>query len=177
MSTRMMSKPTTQHHLARIAAALTLSLAATFVLSGGPERVAAQAPLATEEQAIAIERQLMCPVCPNERLDTSQNAVARDMKRIIREQLANGRTPDEIILFFESRYGPIVRADLEAEGFNLFLYGWIGAALLTVAAGGGWYLWLLRRRSRVAVAAAPIRNSTHPAAPDDAWLDEQLGDV
>jgi len=110
-------------------------------------RVLAQVP-ATEEQALAIERQLMCPVCVNERLDVSQTAIAQDMKRVIREQLAAGRTPDDIILYFETRYGPGVRAELPVEGFNLFLYLWIGGVVVAVSSAACWHLASLRRRPR-----------------------------
>jgi len=132
----------------------------------------AQAPPATEEQAVAIERQLMCPVCPNERLDTSYNVVAQDMKRIIREQLAAGRTPDDIILYFEARYGPGVRADLEAEGFNLFLFGWVGGVLFATAGVGIWYLSTLRRRS-----TKPFELGTGPDSGLHPEVDPLLEDI
>jgi cytochrome c-type biogenesis protein CcmH len=154
----------------RLLAPLALGLAAVLALAlVGTDRAGAQPP-PTEAQALAIERQLMCPQCPNERLDTCTRAVCLDMKRSIRDQLADGRTPDDIILFFETRYGPRVRASLEPAGFNLLLYGWIGVAMLAVVGGGTWYLWTLRRRS-LAVAGASA--STADTA-DDAWLDEQL---
>jgi cytochrome c-type biogenesis protein CcmH len=146
-------------------AALLLALTSALALSLAVTTASAQAPPATEEQALSIERQLMCPQCPNERLDTCERAVCRDMKRIIREELAAGRTPDDIILFFESRYGPRVRADLPAEGFNLILYGWIAVSLIAVAGGGAWYLRSLRRHRPAAVGAPPT---------DDTWLDAQL---
>ncbi len=146
-----------------IAAVALMGMAALLLLSADP--VAAQVP-ATEAQAQSLERQLMCPQCPNERLDTCDRPVCRDMKRIIREQLADGRTPDDIILFFESRYGPRVRADLPFEGFNRLLYGWIGLSLFAVAAGAAWYLRSVSRRPGPTPAPA--------TAPDDRWLDEQL---
>lgn len=151
----------------RLVAIAFAALAVGVALFVALEPAGAQAPPATEAQAEALERQLMCPQCANQRLDTCQSAVCRDMKRIIREQLEAGRTPDDIILYFESRYGPRVRADLPAEGFNLLLYGWIGVALVAVAAGAAWYLRSLRRR-------APVPASARPPATDDAWLDAQL---
>lgn len=163
----------TEHTARPRARFLTRTVAVAAVLAaltlGALTPAEAQAPPATEKQALAIERQLMCPVCPNERLDTSQNRVARDMKRIIREQLAQGRTPDDIILYFESRYGPIVRADFEAEGFNLLLFGWVGGSIVAGGAAAAWYLWTLRRRSRSAAVNVPSA-----LAADEVWLDEAL---
>ncbi len=159
---------------------VALALAALALAAGAlllaPERASAQVP-PTEEQAQAIERQLLCPICTNERLDVCSIAICNDMKRIIRERLAAGSSPDDIMLFFEGRYGQKVRADLKAEGFNLWLYGWIGASVLAVAAAGSWYLLSLQRRTRPAVEGASMHqppSGDGNETPDDAWLDEQI---
>jgi cytochrome c-type biogenesis protein CcmH/NrfF len=140
-----------------------LALAAGLLTS--IQGASAQLP-PTEEQAIAIERQLLCPQCTNKRLDVCELAICRDMKQIIRERLAAGASADDIILFFEVRYGPQVRAELPREGFNLWLFGWVGGAIVAVGAAGAWFLLSLRQRARPAAAAGT------PA--DDAWLDEEL---
>lgn len=148
------------------------SIAATFLvafaLTTAPE-ARAQVP-ATEEQALAIERQLNCPICVNERLDACGRAICQDMKRIIRERLEAGSSPDDIILFFETRYGPSVRAQLEPRGFNLWLYGWIIGSTAAVAVLGGWFLLGLRRN------AQPVPVPPPAEAPDDSWLDAQIAD-
>ncbi len=135
-------------------------------------RAVAQVP-PTEAQALAVERQLLCPICTNERLDVCSTAICQDMKRIIRERLAAGSSPDDIILYFETRYGPKVRAELEPAGFNLWLYGWIGASALAIAGIGGWFLVGLRRRS---TSHAPATAGASPSDGDDAWLDAQIAD-
>lgn len=122
-----------------------------------------------EAQAQAIERQLLCPICTNERLDVCATAICADMKKIIRERLTAGSTSDDIILYFEQKYGQRVRADLPREGFNLVLFGWVGASLLLVAAGGAWFL-LAARRPKV-----PASMSAQSGI-DDAWLDAQIAE-
>jgi cytochrome c-type biogenesis protein CcmH len=109
-----------------VAAAAAASLALLGAATGS-----AQLP-ATEEQALAIERQLLCPQCTNKRLDVCELAICYDMKRLIRERLEAGSTADDIILFFETRYGPQVRAALPREGFNLWLFGWVTGAVTIV---------------------------------------------
>ncbi len=159
---------------ASLVVALVLGILGAFALAT-PERAAAQVP-ATEEQAQAIERQLLCPICTNERLDVCSIAICNDMKRIIRERLAAGSTVDDIMLYFENRYGEKVRADLRAEGFNLWLYGWIGVSVLAVALLGSGFLLSLRRRARPATASpSPSRGAEATLAPEDErWLDEQI---
>lgn len=154
----------------------SLPLIALALLAGAllqASTAAAQVPPSPdpriEAQAQAIERQLLCPICTNERLDVCGTAICADMKQIIRERLTAGSTPDDIILYFEQRYGARVRADLPREGFNLVLFGWVGASLVLVAGAGGWFL-LSARRSRLPVPASA------PAGVDDAWLDAQIAE-
>lgn len=100
------------------------------------------------EQQLAIERQLLCPQCVNERLDQCARAICDDMRATIREQLAAGTPPDQIVFFFRARYGERVLAQLPREGFNLLLFGWVAGSLALVAAGGGFALLRMRRSAR-----------------------------
>ena len=123
----------------------TLLLAAAE-LSAGPLPAAAQEVDA--EQQLAIERQLLCPQCVNERLDQCARAICEDMRAAIREQLAAGTPPDQIIFFFRARYGDRVLAQIPREGFNLLLFGWVAGSLALVALGGGFALRRMRRSAR-----------------------------
>ncbi len=143
-------------------ALLAVAVAAGFALGGGP--VAAQDP---EAQAIQIERQLLCPQCTNKRLDVCELAICQDMRALIRERLAAGDSPDTILLFFSTRYGDRVLAELPKSGFNLFLFGWVGASVLLVVVLGGSGLWRMRRSAR------PIAAGALDAA-GERWLDDQL---
>lgn len=130
--------------LALVAAVLTLAVLATS--DGG--RVTAQEPPSEAEleaQALQIERQLLCPQCTNKRLDVCELAICQDMKQVIRDRLAAGDEPDDIIFAFSARYGDRVLAELPREGFNLLLFGWVGGSIVAVGALGGWFLWRLRR--------------------------------
>lgn len=121
-----------------------------------------------DAQALAIEQQLLCPQCTNERLDVCSLAICNDMKRVIRERLETGAPPDDIVLYFRNRYGDRVLRQLPREGFNLVLFGWVGGSLALVAIAGGAFLIRLRggSRARPGTAADP--------PPDDAWLDAEI---
>ena len=144
-----------------LAAALLAAALAALAIAG------AAAAQDLEARALAVERQLMCPRCVNERLDQCELAICRDMRAEIREQLAAGRGGDEILLFFSDRYGQRVLADLPREGFNLALYGWTGGSIALVALAGAAALWRLRRASRPPAPAGA-------GASEERWLDEQL---
>ena len=152
----------------RVALAIAaLAIVAIASLASAPGATTARAQ-DIEAQALQIERQLLCPQCTNKRLDVCELPICVDMRALIRERLAEGAAPDEIVLFFSNRYGERVLADLPKSGFNLVLFGWVGGSIVLVALAGGLILLRMRR------SAAPA-----PAGPLDAaeerWLDEQLG--
>jgi cytochrome c-type biogenesis protein CcmH len=156
--------------VALAAAAVGGALFAAFALAPAS---AQELPADLEARALTIERQLLCPQCTNKRLDVCENAICVDMRQEIREQLLAGRTNDEIIFYFSNRYGQRVLAEIPKEGFNLVLFGWVGASLLAVAGGGALFLLQLRRSGRRAAATGAI--APH-ASEDEAWLDAELGE-
>ena len=97
--------------------------------------------LAQEAREAALAEQLRCVVCQNQTVAESQAPMAADMRREIRTQLAEGRSDDEVIAFFEQRYGAFVRYDPPWRPSTWLL--WCGPFL--VALGG---LVLLRRSLR-----------------------------
>lgn len=148
--------------------AAAVALAATWTASP------LDAPRATEAQdfeaqALQIERQLMCPRCINVRLDHCELTICEDMRGEIREQLAAGRGSDDIILYFSDRFGDAVLAELPREGFNLWLFGWVGGSIVLVAVIGAAALWRQRRGAMLAASGAGALDAS-----EERWLDEQL---
>ena len=154
---------------------LTATLLAVVAFALVANQASAQEPSNLDEQALSIEKQLLCPQCTNERLDVCNIAICIDMRREIREQLIDGRNSDEIIFFFQNRYGQRILADIPKEGFNLFLFGWVGASLLLMSVGGGFFLFRLRASGRAFRATLAATEQPAPQADDDAWLDAELG--
>ena len=126
---------------------LTIPLFLTFLfLFLMQSTVFAQTASNNEEQALSIEKQLLCPQCTNERLDICSIQICIDMRKEIREQLQDGRNSDEIIFYFQNRYGQRVLADLPRSGFNIILFGWVLASILLVILGGGYSLFRLNQK-------------------------------
>lgn len=110
--------------------------------------------LTPEQRAFSLEGQLMCPVCGGQTIAESHSQLSTDMKAVVREQIAAGRTNEEIRDYFVARYGEAVLAAPEASGFNLLV--WIMPAVI---AGGGalavfFVLKNMRRRSEAAAQSA-----------------------
>src|SRR5262249_10601308 len=102
-------------------------VAIAWTLLGGVRVSAAS----LDDQVYAISRQLMCPVCQGQTVAESDSALAREMKAIIRQKLAAGETPDQIVRYFVGQLGDSVLADPRAGGVSLVLY--VGPPLALVA--------------------------------------------
>ena len=157
--------PPVRSRLAFAAALVALALAVAVATIGGAKPGAEAQEL--EAQALQIERRLLCPQCTSKRLDVCDLPICDDMRALIRERLAAGEGPDEIVGFFSDRYGQRVLADLPKSGFNLVLFCWVGASIALVALIGSVVLLRLRR-SAVARSGPPLGEA------EERWLDDQL---
>ena len=79
---------------------------------------------------------LMCPVCPAETIDQAQVEYSKQMRRVVREMLAQGRSQGEILDFFAERYGPQVLAAPPKSGLSLLAWIVPVVAVFAVIAGG-----------------------------------------
>ena len=103
-----------------------------------------------EERAVALDRQLMCPVCPAETIDQSTVQVAKDMRLIVRQKLAAGETEQQIKDYFAdpARYGSGVLASPPARGFALTVWIVPPVALVVALAVVALVIRDMRRRRR-----------------------------
>jgi cytochrome c-type biogenesis protein CcmH len=79
-------------------------------------------PADIDEQTRAIASELRCPVCQNLSVADSPAELAQEMRALVREQLEQGKSPDEIKKFFVSKYGDWVLLAPPAKGFGLLLW-------------------------------------------------------
>ena len=100
-----------------------------------------------EREMLVIAGKLRCAVCQNQPVSESHSGLATDMRQIIREQLAQGRSEQEIIDYFVERYGDYVLLKPRTEGIGLPL--WLLPPVLLVLIG--LFAWgVMRKRSQVA---------------------------
>ena len=72
-----------------------------------------------ERRASALNKAIMCPVCPGESIDQSQNPLAVQMRAIVDEKLEEGWDEGRIKDFFVERYGPSVLLEPPSAGFGI----------------------------------------------------------
>ncbi|TCH96809.1 cytochrome c-type biogenesis protein CcmH [Roseococcus sp. SYP-B2431] len=103
---------------------------------------------AAEARAREIGRELRCLVCQNQSIEDSEAELARDLRRIVREQVARGASDEEVVRFVHDRYGDFVLLRPPVRLATLLLWATPVLALL----GGLFAIWRLRRRQPTAVA-------------------------
>ncbi|NVD38209.1 cytochrome c-type biogenesis protein CcmH [Ensifer sp. HO-A22] len=95
---------------------------------------------AFEARARAISAELRCMVCQNQSIDDSNAELAKDLRVLVRERLANGDSDEAVIDYVVSRYGEFVLLKPRLETKTMILWGmpilllFIGAMTLLVAA-------------------------------------------
>lgn len=128
-----------------------------------------KAQTATDTRIRLLEEKLRCLVCQNQTLADSSAELAGDLRRQVREQVAAGRSDEQIIDYLVQRYGDFVLYEPRFKSTTALL--WLGPFVLLVAAALV-LITVLRRRRRAAedAALAPeeqrlVERVLGPAAP------------
>ncbi|MBI2917401.1 MAG: cytochrome c-type biogenesis protein CcmH [Chloroflexi bacterium] len=143
---RMETMPKTRWARAIVLLGTTLPL--LFLLA-----TCTQKPLTFEERALALDRRIMCPVCPGETIDQTQAEIGKQMRALVREKLREGWSDQQVLDYFADRYGPSILAAPPKGGFSAL--AWIappvGVALGLVLLG-----LVLRAMRRSSAAAGTL---------------------
>ena len=99
-----------------------------------------------EQRSQALNRTIMCPVCPGESIDQSQVALAVQMRGIVNDKLAAGWSDEQVREFFVERYGPSVLLEPPTKGISLAV--WLVPPLGVAAAIGVFVIALRHMRRR-----------------------------
>ena len=160
-------------HFARVILPIALAISVSVLWVGvaygqspDPGSTDPRIPAYDEEEALSIDGMLMCPVCPAETIGQAQVEISRQMRRLVREKLSQGASRQEILDFFQERYGTDILAAPPKSGVNLV--GMLGA----LVAG------LLVSRSMARKGAGEAVNETamdEDLAPYLEMIDRDLG--
>jgi len=140
----------------------------------------------SDDEVNEVAKDLYCPVCENTPLDVCPTQACADWRELIRQQLSEGSTVEEVQAYFVRQYGEGVLSNPPKSGFNLIL--WL-LPVVAVVVGGVFFTRFMRSLrasaagvdeaelfdedvAETAVSAEPER----PLSPDDykARLEEEL---
>lgn len=104
----------------------------------------------------SVASQLRCPVCQGVSIQDSPSELAQQMRTVVKEQLASGKSPDEVKDYFISKYGEWILLEPKAAGFNLLVYA-LPAVL--VLGGGVFLVFIVKKWTSAAPATARTLSS------------------
>ncbi len=120
-------------------------------------------PRETLDQRVQdVAAQLICPVCQGESVASSPATIAQQMRGVIRQQLQEGESEQQVIQYFKDRYGPQIVWTPQWQGFDLVAW-LVPIALLLL---GVVILFYVLRSWRAAVPANPPPGA-NPLSPDN----------
>ncbi len=158
-----MHRNATFRSLGLFIACVVAAFAAALVVRGA----AAQNPTPSDDQVNRIAHQLYCPVCENTPLDVCPTEACRQWRDLIRQQLSQGWTEDQIKQYFVQQYGARVLATPPAVGINWLVYILPPVIILAGA-------FILYRAMRSWQQLARSRDSTAPPAASEPQSDEYV---
>jgi len=88
---------------------------------------------------------IKCPQCRGESIKESSAVTARTMRQIVAEQVADGRSDDEILDYFRGLYGDQAILDPGLSATTVALWA---VPALVLAGGIGTLIWLSKERAR-----------------------------
>lgn len=141
----------------KIARGLLLALLLTLL----PIIVHAQDEV-TDDEVNEIAKDIYCPVCESTPLDVCPTLACDDWRELIRTQLSEGATREEIFDYFARQYGDGVLANPPRRGVSLIVL-WVLPALGLIL-GLLLFAWLLRGLRRNPPAATAATPASAPSA-------------
>jgi cytochrome c-type biogenesis protein CcmH len=103
-----------------------------------------------EARARALSSELRCLVCQNQSIDDSNAPLAKDLRVLVREQIATGKSDRDVLAFIVARYGEFVLLRPRLTLSTALL--WFTPLLLLGATAA----LLYRRRSVTSADAPPL---------------------
>jgi cytochrome c-type biogenesis protein CcmH len=125
--------------------ALLLIIAIVVILAAIWSYVLLVAPAreSLDQRVHDVASQLKCPVCQGESVADSPSTISQQMRGVIRQQLQQGQSEQQIIQYFVSRYGSTILWSPPRQGFAIL--AWIipiaillSGALLLILVVRGW---------------------------------------
>ncbi len=116
---------------------------------------------ATLESATkSVASQLRCPVCQGLSIQDSPSELSQQMRTVVKEQLAAGKSQEQVKDYFISKYGEWILLEPQAHGFNVLIYA---IPALLVVGGAIFIVFIVKKWT----AAGPVAAGAEVNADDD----------
>jgi cytochrome c-type biogenesis protein CcmH len=125
--------------------ALMVMMAAFMLMAASAPEQPLDDP-AQEARALSLFRELRCPTCIAQSIHDSNADIAMDLRIIVREQIAKGRTNAQIKDYLVARYGDVILLRPPVNSSTLLL--WIGPWLIFLLGGVVVYMAMRRHRAK-----------------------------
>lgn len=139
--------------LRRPSTLMALGLVLALGIVWGVTLFRAAQPRTLDQRVYEVASQLQCPICHGESVADSPSGLASEMRALIRQKLSQGESEQQVIQYFESRYGASILEAPPAQGFTLLM--WLPPALMLAL--GAYVVFVLGREwaAQPALANAP----------------------
>lgn len=139
--------------LRRPSTLVALGLVVALSIVWGVTLFRAAQPKTLDQRVHEVASQLQCPICHGESVADSPSGLASEMRALIRQKLSQGESEQQVIQYFESRYGDTILEAPPAQGFTLLM--WLPPALMLAL--GAYVIFVLGREwaAQPAMATAP----------------------
>ncbi len=136
--------------------------------------VAAQGGTVTDDQVNAVAKKLNCPVCENVPLDVCETQACAQWRDLIRQKLATGEKPEQVIAYFRDTYGDRVLQEPPRSGFTALI--WI-LPFVGLIAGVAILVVVLRRMTARSVAVDATTEASPVADEYRQRLERELEEI
>ena len=155
----------------RLVITLWVGVLASLLVVGA---VAAQGGTVTDDQVNAVAKKLNCPVCENVPLDVCETQACTQWRDLIRQKLATGEKPEQVIAYFRDTYGDRVLQEPPRSGFTALI--WI-LPFVGLVAGVAILVVVLRRMTARSVAVDATTEASPVADEYRQRLERELEEI
>jgi len=132
-----------------IPVAVVLLIGAVWLVTA----ISAAQPKTLDQRALEVAQQIQCPVCNGESVADSPSLKAAEMRNVIRQQLAEGRSEQQVLDYFQSVYGNDILESPPQQGFTSLI--WLMPVLMLVAGAVAVFTVAREWQRQARLAAAP----------------------
>jgi len=101
---------------------LLLAIVAVIAATWSAVYLSAPKQQTLDQRVQAVASQLKCPICQGESVADSPSLLAQQMRTVIRQQLQEGKSEQEIIQYFVRSYGEQIVWSPPWQGFSLLVW-------------------------------------------------------